>query len=216
MIAKTNGYDCSDGCYIDDGWVNDGWCDCTDCGDESSWSCATCDCPDDCETYNECDGTGGTGGYVTTIPSHDYYFRPNSTVNSSIEAFGCTFAGCSVAKTWYIVGQCSNPKLSVWIVETDFDSSWYEYATVYVNDVGIGTCSNLNGSCTEEVVACSNAYKYGLSDDLYSPSSSSRELITIGVSITSDVNTCPYSLYGSDYYLLTVVQIVCNTASGMY
>lgn len=36
---------CQGGCPINPDYVNDNYCDCPQCDDEDSWSCATCSCP---------------------------------------------------------------------------------------------------------------------------------------------------------------------------
>ena len=63
------------------------------------------------------------------------------------EQFGCTSAGCSVDKTFYIQGKCNNPRLTIEIYETDY-SETNEYAFVYVDQQPIANCTDLNQRCT--------------------------------------------------------------------
>ena len=58
-------YFCSDGCNVSIDYVNDGYCDCSDCGDENSWTCDTCYCPDFCGEYYAC-GSGSSGSSFTS------------------------------------------------------------------------------------------------------------------------------------------------------
>ena len=157
LIARTNGYTCNDGCYISDSYVNDGFCDCSDCGDECGWTCATCSCPTTCGDYSSC--SSDTEIACTTAPSYeyDYHYSPSSSYDSSdTQSFGCTTAGCSVEKTWLIDGGCVNPQLRVSIIETDYADSSTEYASVFVNDEYVDTCSELNQDCTYNWVQCIN------------------------------------------------------------
>ena len=59
--TAIDGFTCSDDCVISDIYVNDGYCDCTDCGDEDGWTCSTCEdgCPDSCGGYEDCGSSGG-------------------------------------------------------------------------------------------------------------------------------------------------------------
>ena len=53
--------ECNDGCVITEDFLDDGYCDCSECEDESDWTCDTCSsdgCPTTCGTWTECDGTG--------------------------------------------------------------------------------------------------------------------------------------------------------------
>ena len=54
--TDSDGYTCSDGCTISTAYVNDDWCDCTDCGDENEWTCEDCEngCSDSCGTFRYC------------------------------------------------------------------------------------------------------------------------------------------------------------------
>ena len=52
-------YSCDDGCIISDTYFEDGeHCDCSNCEDESSWTCLSCaDCPSDCGSQVNCSYT---------------------------------------------------------------------------------------------------------------------------------------------------------------
>lgn len=46
---------CSDGCVVKAAFINDGWCDCSDCGDEVDGTCEDCGgCPTTCGEYTKC------------------------------------------------------------------------------------------------------------------------------------------------------------------
>ena len=51
-----------------------------------------------------------------------------SNYDQETDLYECSFAGCSVTKTWEIIGQCDNPRLTIEIAETDFNS-----AIIHVN-----------------------------------------------------------------------------------
>ena len=62
----SKAFDCDDGCFVIDDWVNDNYCDCSNCEDEYStgWTCSTCPgCPTVCGDYEQCYGTS-----ATTVP----------------------------------------------------------------------------------------------------------------------------------------------------
>eukprot|EP00808_Paulinella_micropora_P012902 g6558.t1 len=52
---------CENGCAIPIYYVNDEYCDCTQCEDEDNWDCNTCGegCPTQCDNYTKCNGCGG-------------------------------------------------------------------------------------------------------------------------------------------------------------
>ena len=90
-------YVCNDGCPILDLYIDDDWCDCSSCEDESSWTCASCgDCPDDCNDFIPCgslepytttdSGTGGEVGITTTTLTE-------TTVTPTGSASGVTTTG---------------------------------------------------------------------------------------------------------------------------
>ena len=55
MWCYSGAYTCNDGCVISDYWVDDSYCDCSDCGDELSWTCGSCGgCPTTCGEYVRC------------------------------------------------------------------------------------------------------------------------------------------------------------------
>ena len=201
-LIFVNGYTCSNDCEISDDSVNNGYCDCYDCGDEDSWTCGSCG---GCPNATEC-------GSSFDCPPIDYYFYPvasNDTYNDDmydIREFGCTFPGCSVTKSWLIDGQCDNPLLIVQIVETDFQDSPYEYAQIYINNDYIGKCDELDSDCTYNWVTCLDVNGYNLTDYLYLPSEDSSDTISITVKIPVNVNICPYQSY---YDLWARVIISC-------
>jgi len=48
-------YVCSDGCPVNQNWLNDNYCDCSDCGDEEAHTCDSCGgCPTQCGAYIRC------------------------------------------------------------------------------------------------------------------------------------------------------------------
>eukprot|EP00808_Paulinella_micropora_P006931 g52299.t1 len=49
-------YSCKDGCQINSFYLDDGWCDCSDCEDESRLTCKDCwnGCPTICGAYSHC------------------------------------------------------------------------------------------------------------------------------------------------------------------
>ena len=49
---------CTDGCAIYTSYMDDGYCDCSDCGDETDYTCSSCanGCPSDCGDYMLCAG----------------------------------------------------------------------------------------------------------------------------------------------------------------
>ena len=51
-------FECDDGCQIFDDYVNDDYCDCTNCEDEIDWTCDNCNfhCPTECGDYRDCGG----------------------------------------------------------------------------------------------------------------------------------------------------------------
>ena len=52
-----HGFQCDDGCDIPDDFVNDDWCDCLGCDDETNWTCDTCSsngCSDGCQEAQPC------------------------------------------------------------------------------------------------------------------------------------------------------------------
>ena len=54
-------YGCNDGCVIPEEWLNDYYCDCSQCEDEAYWTCGTCSsegCPEVCGEFVQCDGSG--------------------------------------------------------------------------------------------------------------------------------------------------------------
>eukprot|EP00808_Paulinella_micropora_P025228 g77958.t1 len=54
--SPSSGFFCNDGCEIEKKFVNDTLCDCSDCGDEQNYTCATCfqGCPQNCGNYTVC------------------------------------------------------------------------------------------------------------------------------------------------------------------
>ncbi|CAJ1348669.1 unnamed protein product [Effrenium voratum] len=59
--TTTTPFICSDGCQIPLHWLNDQFCDCSDCGDELAWTCATCGAqPDDAQKIGIAVGTSMT------------------------------------------------------------------------------------------------------------------------------------------------------------
>ena len=59
----TSSYTCSDGCNINDAYLNDDYCDCSDCGDEDAFDCRTCICPTSCGAYEYCTATTSSSTY---------------------------------------------------------------------------------------------------------------------------------------------------------
>ena len=64
-------FDCEDGCQISSGYVDDHWCDCSKCEDETDWECETCSegCPTDCGDYTYC----SSDATATTSEASNYY-----------------------------------------------------------------------------------------------------------------------------------------------
>ena len=214
-LLLIQSYTCNDGCEIDDSWENDDYCDCFDCGDETDWNCGTCTCPTSCGTYHHCPSSETPAPIPPTptanpITYYDYYFSTNNEIDTSSytiynsQEFGCTYAGCSVKKWWYIDGQCDDARLTVEIVQTDFDGA-SEYAQIYINDVYFDTCYELTSACTYDSVSC--AAGYSISSFLNLTNSNSSDTISITVSIPAGVDVCPYD---GIYYLWTRVTISCS------
>ena len=86
-------FDCDDGCEIPDEFEQDGYCDCTDCSDESSWTCDTC-----------ADGVGCADTCNSTDPYYYYYLWP-----CNISMFFCD-DGCAIYSGWVndSMCECSN------------------------------------------------------------------------------------------------------------
>ena len=59
---SPNNFTCDDNCSVPHYWVNDDWCDCSNCEDEyeTGWNCNTCTCPTECNDYHYC-GSTNTG-----------------------------------------------------------------------------------------------------------------------------------------------------------
>ena len=93
----------------------------------------------------------------------DYSTR-NDTISYEFECggFGCTTSGCSVEKSIEVIGQCTNPKLTVEIVETDYYYS-NEYVNIYINGDFIASCEPLDEYCTHDWVTCQNIQDYNIS-----------------------------------------------------
>ena len=55
-VRLIEAFECDDGCVIDNFYVDDYFCDCVGCEDESVWNCTTCGdgCPDYCGGYEFC------------------------------------------------------------------------------------------------------------------------------------------------------------------
>ena len=55
---RTTGgtFSCNDGCPISEDFIDDYYCDCSECEDEANWTCDTClgGCPTDCYDYTYC------------------------------------------------------------------------------------------------------------------------------------------------------------------
>ena len=57
VVNKTSAYVCDDGCQIPNSYIDDNYCDCFDCGDETNLNCSTCSpygCTNDCSDYQYC------------------------------------------------------------------------------------------------------------------------------------------------------------------
>ena len=56
-FAVKHAFQCDDGCDIPVPFVNENWCDCSSCDDETNWTCNTCSsngCQDACEAGQIC------------------------------------------------------------------------------------------------------------------------------------------------------------------
>ena len=86
----VSGYNCTDGCGISNSYVDDGWCDCTDCGDETYWTCDSCSSAGcaNCTSgdANLCDGSGDDSG--------SYFYCSN---------------GCQISSSYYNDSYCDCP-----------------------------------------------------------------------------------------------------------
>ena len=83
-------YHCNDGCAIAEDWVDDGYCDCECCEDESTWTCETCrdlGCPTQCSEYVLCDGSG-TGNDTGRHCNPTTTLSPDSNNNQNQTVFG--------------------------------------------------------------------------------------------------------------------------------
>ena len=78
------------------------------------------------------------------------------------QSFGCSFAGCTTTQRFEIEGICDNPRISVSIVETDYESL-SEEAYVYLNGNFITSCEPLDADCSYNVTECSGMIDYDLS-----------------------------------------------------
>ena len=64
---------CDDGCPIFEDYVNDDWCDCSNCEDEQSWNCTNCygGCPQSCGGYGYCPSPATTDTATTDDETTD-------------------------------------------------------------------------------------------------------------------------------------------------
>ena len=126
-------YICSDGCNVSIDWVNDGYCDCSDCGDENSWTCDTCDCPDTCGDFYDCGTGSGTGSTFTT----DDLFTCNDgcEIYTGFENDGwCDCSECEDENSW-TCETCSCPTECGDYEECSGDYGW-------CNTNGMFNCSD--------------------------------------------------------------------------
>ena len=117
--------------------------------------------------------------------------------------------------------KCTNPRISVSIVETEYDSYWYEYATIFLNGKNISKCSDLQNACTNDLVHCSNVTRYKITsylqpfttDTTYYGNVSRLQQSFVDVSLVASlyVNRCPYmTLSGVYCYMAGQVKVQCD------
>lgn len=97
--------------------------------------------------------------------------------------------------------------MTVQIVETDYNS-YFEYANVSLDDILIGSCKSLSEQCTYTWKTCTNIQNYDSSG--YVDYTNSYDAITLNITVSNEVNVCPYS---SSYYLYGSVTLSCHNAS---
>lgn len=177
-LHKSNAYICEDGCQISDGYLDDNYCDCFDCGDEPSWTCSTCDCPDDCGEFNACDDTSTgsdtagddfNGTWATTVSPSPYPTYEGQTPNPTI------------SPTPYPTNQIGNASITLKI-----ESSYYGYSEPYeliLIDEG-GTVSEAAEYELYQQFGCSYFWGY------YDSDSSQIKLIFEGCGYTLDGDSC--------------------------
>ena len=99
LLQVTSSFDCSDGCSIHNDYINDGYCDCSSCEDESYWSCDSCPgCPTTCGNYTLCVGnttfTCDNGCAIAAIYLNDSFCDCNNCEDEP--NYNCTtcLGGC--------------------------------------------------------------------------------------------------------------------------
>ena len=107
----------------------------------------------------------------------------------STQTIGCESAACSIIAGWYLNGSCDNGKLSIKVIETDFDWS-SEYVDIYINDDYIGICEGLDEQCTCGLEQCRNVKFYDVSDYINNNSSFHYTLLQVTLDASREVNYC--------------------------
>ena len=86
LIRQSTGFTCSDGCDIFDSYVEDDYCDCVDCSDESSWDCTSCGgCPSQCGTWVYCSPLISSNISINTNDSIGFLCDDGCVVDESFE-----------------------------------------------------------------------------------------------------------------------------------
>ena len=132
----------------------------------------------------------------------DYIFQPGLHNNFiSKRRFGCRTAGCSITKTWQIVGNCLQPNVALNILQTDFNDD-NETVLIYINDEYLGKCGELNEKCSDSWQECQTAHQYF--ENITALSHNTQ--ITITLDATKFVGICAYN----GYFLWSELTIECT------
>ena len=193
-----------------------------------------------CSRYKSTYYTEEPSNFPTTAPTiaptpPDYVWyvgRDYSTINNTIsykfesDGFGCSSSGgCSVTKYIEIVDgeTCTNPKLTVEIVETDYLLPT-EQVSVYIGGDFIDNCDSLDENCTYEWVTCESikdyditAYVHDINDGINiaqtetAMTPETRKFFSLTFESSSYVDSCPYQVDGMDYYLYGKFTLSCDS-----
>ena len=93
--TNTSYFACDDGCPLEEDFINDGECDCSECEDEDHYNCNTCagGCPTDCDGYTSCVGSTSEPESSSGVPSN--------TINHGAFCLFCLF--CIVGRMVFVI-----------------------------------------------------------------------------------------------------------------
>ena len=91
------------------------------------------------------------------------------------------YSDCEASQVIEVNGLCENPRLTMRVLESDYDSD-YAQALIYLNSEYIGTCDSLDDTCTQRFRKCNRTDELALDLKGYFDVNNETNKIEVGLS----------------------------------